>query len=66
MKAVIKIYREVEIPKEYRHLFKPSVRPKWKNVDWGKVDLDEDNYFTLCKEITKMLNPTDEWDFVDY
>lgn len=66
MKAVIKIYREVEIPKEYEHLFKSSPRPKWENMDWDKVDLDEDNYFNLCKEITKTLNSTDEWEFVDY
>ena len=65
MKTIIKIYREVEIPKEYEYLFKPSVRPKWKNIDWDKVDLNEDNYFILCKKITKMLNPTDEWDFID-
>ena len=66
MKAVIKIYREVEIPKEYEHLFKSSPCPKWKKVDWDKVDLDWDSFSFFCKEIRKTLNSTDDWEFVDF
>lgn len=69
MKTVIKIYREVEIPKEYEHFFKSSPRPNWKNIDWDKVDLDEDNFFNFYEEIHEeitTLNSTDEWEFVEY
>lgn len=66
MKAVIKIYREIEIPKEYEHLFKSSPYLKWKNVDWDKVDLDWDSYSFFRKEIRKTLNSTDDWEFVDF
>lgn len=64
MKAVIKIYREIEIPKEYEHLFKSSPHLKWESMDWDKVDLDWDSYSILCDEITKTLKPTDDWEFV--
>lgn len=61
MKTIIKIYREIEVPKKYEHFFKSDLCPKW-----DEVKLDWDNYSTFCDEITKTLNPTDEWKFLDY
>lgn len=65
MKTIIKIYREIEIPKEYEHLFKKGFRPNWKILDWDEVDLDWDSYASLTEEISNTLTPSDDWDFSD-
>lgn len=65
MKTIIKIYREIEIPKKYEHLFRKGFRPDWQILDYDEVNLDEDSYTNFTKEIARTLNPSDEWDFSD-
>lgn len=65
MKTIINIFREIEIPKEYEHLFKKGSRPNWQTLDWDKVDLDWDSYCNFTEEITKTLNTSDEWTFIE-
>lgn len=65
MKTIIKIYREIEIPKEYEHLFKKGFHPNWQILDWDEVDLDWDSYANLTEKISNTLNPSDDWDFSD-
>ena len=58
MKTIINIYREIEVPKEYEHLFKKGFRPNWQVLDW-------DSYCNFTEEIAKTLNTSDEWTFIE-
>lgn len=65
MKTIINIFREIEVPKEYEHLFKKGSRSCWQTLNWDEVDLDWDSYANLMEEISNTLTPSDEWEFVE-